>query len=348
MKKISRLLVSVCFLFCSCEKMVLGEEEENDPINNFEILWNDFDQHCGIIFPQKLNWDSLYRVYRPMVTEQTTQEELWDIFTQLLDNFDDEHTSLEDPANNKVYVSGSEGIAYAQESFSIDLIGSKYLESISDTRNAPELKFGKVKDKKIGYIWLGDVDGNSGEEAIAEILAGIGDQDAIIFDVRDNGGGDDRFALGMTDAFADENERIMSVQTRNGPNHDDFDEIVWKSKTNDGTDQYLKPVIIITHRYTVSAAEYVTIHLRANDQVTHIGETTAGAFSSVGNQRFLPNGWLYKYPVQMILDPEGKPLVGKGLVPEIEVINTPEDIVANTDKVLETAIQYLFDTYGIE
>ncbi|MEL6943655.1 MAG: S41 family peptidase, partial [Bacteroidota bacterium] len=112
--------------------------------------------------------------------------------------------------------------------------------------------------------------------------------------------------------------------------------------------QYLKPVVVLTDRFSVSGAEHTALYLKVNENITHIGDTTAGAFSTTSTRRFLPNGWMYQYPIQMSLDVNGKSLDGEGLIPDIAVQNTKTDIEAKQDRVLESAFQYLFETYGIQ
>jgi hypothetical protein len=42
-------------LLSSCEKILLYEEPVNNPVNNFEILWNDIDQKYGGFLVKNLN-----------------------------------------------------------------------------------------------------------------------------------------------------------------------------------------------------------------------------------------------------------------------------------------------------
>ncbi|MEM8523484.1 MAG: S41 family peptidase [Bacteroidota bacterium] len=344
------LFTSSLFLLlnASCEKALLGTAPENSPISNFEIFWKDYDQHSGIIFPKKINWDSVYQVYRPRVTNSTSEEELWTIFTEMIEVFDDEHTFVEDVVKDKTYVSGSHRIEAAIEGFSKELIEEKYLEERIIIETSPDLSYGKIKEKDIGYIYLGDTDGNHPEQTMDDILKAIGQHQAIIFDVRNNGGGKGDYAIGITRAFVSSDQRVMSEQTRNGANYDDFDKVLWRMNINDGENQYLKPVVVLTDRFSVSGAEHTTLYLKVNDNITHIGDTTAGAFSSTSNRQFLPNGWTYQYPIQMSLDANGVSLDGEGLIPDITIQNTKEDIENQQDKIMERALRYLFETYGIE
>ena len=346
----TRIIAFVIILSClsSCQKIILGSEEVNNPINNFEIFWHDFDRHSGIIFPKKINWDSVYQVYRPQVSELTTDEELWTIFTQMIEVFDDEHTFIYDIETEAEYVSGFAGIQEAVDAFSKDLIRQKYLDNYTPIESAPDLGYGKIKDKDIGYIYMGDVDGQNPVETMEAILSEIGQHQAIIFDVRNNGGGDGDFANLLVSAFSEMDQKVFSEQNRNGPSHDDFEPKVWSYNRLVGNAQYNKPVVVLTDRFSVSGAERTALYLRINSQITHIGDTTAGAFTATGNRRFLPNGWQFQYPAGTTLTPAGKSLDGIGLIPDVLVLSTKVDIEAGNDLILERAFSYLFETYGIK
>ena len=100
-------------------------------------------------------------------------------------------------------------------------------------------------------------------------------------------------------------------------------------------------MVVLTDEFTVSAGEIFTLNMRSFEQVTHIGDTTAGAHSDVGPARFLPNGWTYEYSIMKYLLPDGSSLEGMGIAPDIYIQNTMQDIGNGEDKVLEYAIEYL-------
>lgn len=342
--------ISILFLCTSCEKLVLGPSPVNEPIANFEMFWKNIDEHSAIIFSKNINWDSVYQVYRPQIREQTSDDELWQIFIEMIEAFDDEHTAIFDDLNEKDYTSGAHRIEDAIASFSKTLIREQYLEDFEEfdpEQVAPDLSFGKIKNKDVGYIYLGDTDGASPRVLMDTIFASIGHHAAIIFDIRNNGGGRGEFAQGVTDGFAEATRLAFTAQTRNGANYSDFDEKTEFYTTSDGVNQFVKPVIVLTDAFSVSGAEHITTYLKVNSHVTHIGDRTAGAFSSLSNRRFLPNGWSFRYPIQMALSPDGNFLDGNGIVPDVYSKNTPTDIQNGTDRVLEDALDYLLATYGI-
>ncbi len=171
---------------------------------------------------------------------------------------------------------------------------------------------------------------------------------AIIFDIRNNGGGQDEYAHRIAGAFADGEHFVFTIQTRNGVNHADFDEKLKVFAKKAGDEQFTKPVIILTDRYAASAAETFLLDMLSFKHIRQIGDTTAGDFSNVSNTKFLPNGWIYKYSHQLVLMPDGKNLDGIGVAPQGYVKNTKSDIAAGDDLVIEKAIDLLWTEYGIK
>jgi carboxyl-terminal processing protease len=341
------LLIALLFSASSCQKIVLGEDEVNNPENNFELLWKDFDQHYGLFTVRKINWDSLYKVYRPKVNSKTTNDELWKVCTQLIEHLDDSHTFLLVANKDSGYISGYALNQKSKSEFSKTLVVDKYLDNHTVIASEKNLSYGKIKAKDIGYIYLGAESGKN-PAAIDVVIDSLKNRKAIILDMRQNGGGDDIYGERIAGVFADNEKLLYTVQTRNGPKHTDFDAKTEQFTRKKGAQQFLKPVIVLTDRRTISSGEVLLLHLKSFKQVTQIGDTTAGDFSSVSNRRFLPNGWTYQYSPQMFLLPDGKSLDGIGHIPDVYVKNTQADINANTDKVMEKGIQFLKDKYGIQ
>ncbi len=340
------ITISIAFLFTACEKAVLGTELNNDPENNFEIFWQDFDQHYALFGVKQIDWVNLYNQYRPEVTATTTDEELWSIMTQMIEHLDDSHTFLLDLPNRTIYKSGHALNNQATEEFDLDLIYNKYVAEMEDLTGDRTFSYGSIKDKDIGYIYLGAM-GNADPNQIDAIIKDLNPYQAIVFDIRNNRGGDDSFSNKIASAFADGEHFVYTVQNRNGPNHNDF-EAPRNYYTTIGDQVFLKPVILLTDRKTASAGETFGLYMKAFEHVIQMGDTTAGDYSDASNRRFLPNGWEYQYSIQKYLLPDGSSLEGIGNIPDVYSKNTKADIEVGNDKVLEEAIGYLRTQYNIQ
>ena len=336
-------------LFVGCGEAILGPDESNDPEHIFELLWHDLDEHYALFDVRGINWDSLYSEYRPKVTSTTTSEELREVLSGLVEQLDDSHTILYGERDGWTYTSGfTLGAKAIVEQFNLTLIKSKYLGSFTEVSGENNLSFGRIKNRDIGYVLLREEGGADPEGAIKGVIDKLKEHKAIILDLRTNEGGSARYSKIIAGAFSDGEYLIGTLQTRNGPRHGDFDEKTDVTTQRTGSEQYLKPVIVLTNRATISAGEYLTLQMKSFGHVIHMGDTTAGDFSAISARSFLPNGWTYQYSVQMFLLPNGRSLDGVGIAPDVFVKNEKADIEWGTDKVLENAVKYLFDNYGIE
>lgn len=334
-------LIAVIFLFASCEEVILGEEEANNPENNFEIFWKDFDEHYALFNVRGFDWGSIYNTYRPQINSQTTDDELWQIFKEMIAYLDDGHTFIYDPNTNKGFSSGSEEDEQVAKEFSLELVKSNYIENIKQVSNTDKFLYGKIKNKDIGYIYMKGFSTDFDKNAMDVVLSEIENHKAIILDIRNNTGGDDVAAQDIAGRFADGRHFVYTVQDKNGPNHDDFSDKREYYTEKRGSKNYNKPVIILTDKITVSAAEVFLLHMKAFEHVVQIGDVTAGDFSDTSMRRFLPNGWQYQYSIMMFLQPDGTSLDGVGHIPDIQIRNTETDIRNQEDKVLLRAIDYV-------
>jgi len=157
--------------------------------------------------------------------------------------------------------------------------------------------FGKVErlDGNIGYIDLLGFNGHEGTaETVAAAMNFIANTDALIIDLRRNGGGSPRaVALISSYLFGDKPVHLNSLYWRKGDKTDDF----WTTPTVAGKKFGNKDVYILTSKRTFSAAEEFSYNLKNLKRVTIIGETTGGGAHPGGMERvgdhfrlFVPEG----------------------------------------------------------
>ena len=216
-----------------------------------------------------------------------------------------------------------------------------------DLSNENGYVYGQLRDRNIGYLYLDNID-NDDYTFGDRLLDDIGEHDAMIIDLRNNGGGDDEVGAALAGRFADREELAYTVEERNGPRHTDFAGETRYFLRVHGDRQFTKPTIVLTDNITVSAAEVMLLYLAPLPHVTRIGSTTSGDFSDTGMRRFLPNGFQYQYSIMKYLTPAGESLDGVGVRPDIFIENTPETIAEGRDVVLEEAFRFLLEEYGIE
>ena len=73
--------------------LVLGAEL-SPPEKNFETLWKTFNERYAFFELRKVDWQKQYKTYRPKVTKETTDEELFNIMCEMLKPLKDGHVNL--------------------------------------------------------------------------------------------------------------------------------------------------------------------------------------------------------------------------------------------------------------
>ena len=76
----TQLIISItvfALLFSSCDKMFLGDQEENDPVNNFNYVWNDVNETYGPFCVKNIDWEEIYHIYSANLNENSTDAELY-------------------------------------------------------------------------------------------------------------------------------------------------------------------------------------------------------------------------------------------------------------------------------
>ena len=104
--------------------------------------------------------------------------------------------------------------------------------------------------------------------------------------------------------------------------------------------KYLGPLVLLTGPVSASSAEDLIIELKTADRATIIGRRTAGG---AGNtlEFELPGGGTFRMATFKATYPDGREYVGKGIVPDIEIHLTLNDIIEGNDRVLRKGIETL-------
>ena len=140
--------------------------------------------------------------------------------------------------------------------------------------------------------------------------------------------------------FADRKRLYMKTYERNGPEHDDFAPPRYFYVEPQGPVQFTKTLVVLTNRWGISAAENFALAMRVLPHATLIGDFTSGVFADVYGDR-LPNGWGFGVSFKLFVDPTGFCWEGIGVPMDLRIINRPENIAAERDRVLEFALEFI-------
>ncbi len=169
----------------------------------------------------------------------------------------------------------------------------------------------------VGYIAMrGFFDADNGAETVAAAMNFLNNTDAIIFDLRKNGGGDPKMvALICSYLFGNEPVHLNDLYWRKGNRTEEF----WTLKEVAGKRYGNKDVYVLTSKRTFSAAEEFTYNLKNLKRATIIGETTGGGANPGGGVRLGDHFGMF-VPTGRAISPVTKTnWEGTGVKPDVEV-----------------------------
>ena len=180
--------------------------------------------------------------------------------------------------------------------------------------------FGKVErfPGNIAYLEVSSFLGRGPDaaQAAAEAMSAVADADALIVDVRRNGGGNPETVAMLSSYLFDAPVHLNSLYWREGNRTDEF----WTTRTVKGKRfGQSKPVYVLTSKRTFSGAEEFSYNLKNLKRATLVGETTGGG-AHPGAIRRLTDRFSMFVPTGRAVSPvTGTNWEGTGVAPDVAV-----------------------------
>lgn len=76
---------------------VQNETVLKDPVYNFEVFWNTFNENYAFFEKRNIHWDQVYKDYRPRINQKTTDKDLYKLLNEIITKFNDGHITLDVP-----------------------------------------------------------------------------------------------------------------------------------------------------------------------------------------------------------------------------------------------------------
>lgn len=168
----------------------------------------------------------------------------------------------------------------------------------------------------------------------------------LVLDLRNNPGGGTDQAVSVASLFLDSGTIVQIRSRHKSYNH------TYKSK---GKDMFKGiPLAILINQDSASASEIVASALRDNHRAVLIGEKTFGK-GSIQDHFTIDNYGIIKLTVATFYTPKGEEIQGKGVSPDIMLIQTADDplkeytkAVDAEDKQLQRAIDLLQGLWAVK
>ncbi|MDR0745156.1 MAG: S41 family peptidase [Mediterranea sp.] len=315
----------VLFLLSSC---VREERLPNTPTGNFEELWKIIDERYCFLEYKKIDWDGVYTEYKKHITDDMTDDELFNILGGMLNKLKDGHVSLYSDSEVTYYTYWFEGYSY---NFS-ELLLMNYLGTKHHTEGSIRYT---VFSENIGYMHCDNFSETMNNERINMILDYMSGCNGLIIDMRNNSGGSIGNAVLLASHFTDTKVLTGYIQHKTGKGRNDFSAakaiyidpaigVYWS-----------KPVAVLCNRKTFSAGNYFVNIMRNFPQVTIVGDITGGG----GGLPFtseLPNGWGVRFSTSPHFDADMNH-IEFGIEPDYLISMTKQDEEKRLDSIIEKA-----------
>lgn len=183
----------------------------------------------------------------------------------------------------------------------------------------------------LAYIYIQQFSRTTPDElrtalAAAEAAGATG----LIIDVRANPGGFLQQTLEIADMFLDEGLLVREV-------YRDGSERTGEARAGTETDL---PVVIIQDEFSASGAELFAAALQEHGRATVVGSRSFGK-GTVNHAVTLSNGGAVYVSIARWFTPDGNQIEGRGVIPDVPVTLTLDDIDAGRDLALLSAISVL-------
>jgi len=169
----------------------------------------------------------------------------------------------------------------------------------------------------VGYVRLDEfVDAAIAGPTAVAAMNFLAHTDAIIFDLRQNGGGEPNLIQLLSSYFFDHSVHLNSFYIRNGDTTEQF----WTSAYVDGPRMTDTDVYVLTSNRTFSGAEEFSYNMKNLERGTLVGETTGGGAHPVTYVLFPDLNVRLKLPFGRAVNPiSGTNWEGVGVEPDVEV-----------------------------
>lgn len=318
----------------ACHKV---DHFDNDIEGNFDALWKIVDEHYCFFEEKGVDWDAVYRQYRPMVKPEMTSRELFDVCADMLAELRDGHTNLSSGFDVSYY---RKWWSDYPQNYNGRIIEQYYFNF--NYHNAGGMMYG-ILPQNVGYIRYASFNSGVGEGNLDAVLSSFATCAGIIIDVRDNGGGSIDNVKPFASRFVTEKTLLGYISHKTGPGHKDFSEpyAYYVEPAEKGRVMWGKPVVVLVNRSTFSAANNFVSVMKNIDHARIVGSRTGGG-SGMPFSSELPCGWGIRFSACSITDKDGNwTEFGVDPSPGCEVGLNPDDEAKGVDTMLDFAINLL-------
>lgn len=320
------------FIYVACVSCITEDYPvSSSPTATFEALWRTLDEHYCFFDYKELNWESVHQEYAAQVSDTMSREALFDVLSRMTYTLRDGHVNLISSMNVSRY-----GAWYDDYPMNYsDSLLHQTLGRAEDYRQAGIMQYRILLPDSVGYVRVESLSAVPSIQSLGDMLIHLSPCQALILDLRSNGGGMLTAAERIASSFVKERTLVGYMQHKRGPGHSDFSpaEPIYLDPSS-GV-RWLRPVVILTNRRTYSAANALVVYLQPQSHVIVVGDRTGGG-SGLPFTTTLPNGWGIRFSASPMLT-TAMEHTEFGIEPDVHCDISTADYSRSVDTILECA-----------
>ncbi|MFB7226575.1 S41 family peptidase [Streptomyces fimicarius] len=329
------------------------------PLAAFDVFWQSFEENYPFFAAKGIDWHAVRDRYRPEVHAGTTRDELFTVFSEMVEPLHDGHVAVQN--GDRVFARVRPGTAVPTGE--LDTKAKKFIveRDLRNARNLQDFAAGRITYADLpggqGYLRISGFGGYAGEDtSYAAQLAQL-DQaldtalgkerprrlNGLIIDLRINGGGSDALGIHIAERLTDTPYVAYAKRARNDPADPTKHTRPQPVYVNPAQGpRHTGPVAVLTGGSTFSAGETFTQALMDRPgRTVRIGQLTQGVFSDA-LVRELPNGMAAFLTNEEFLTRSGRTFDGTGIPPHLtEPVFTDEEFAQKKDSAFDRAVSVL-------
>jgi hypothetical protein len=348
--------------FCIFSINTFGQKNKplSSPEKQFETFWTTFRDQYAFFKIKGIDWDSTYKVNRPLITRKTKEKELVQILGRMVDPLKDGHITIS--KGEEILYKGKK-LSYFKTEFAglekefWNTVFSTLVKNDFNTpvtvgpvfRNEPLYYFSQSKD--LAYIRItrcfGTMESLFDDQLEVKdtklmlslfdsLLTSIPNSKALIVDMRSNGGGHGGFELASR--FIKEKTITHFKSIRQPGGYDQFSVAEPISIVPNNGVQYHKPLYILTNDKTASSAEDFCISLYRQPSIKLFGTNTSGMLSDMYEAK-MSESLSFTLSNELYMSVDYEILEDKGVPVSESLINSKKDIESGQDPVITRVLQ---------
>lgn len=303
------VVLSLVFLVAlsSCELLLLSPTPTADNAAVFDTLWSTVRDRYPFFEFKRVDWQLVRTNYRSRALAATSNEELFAVLRDALNELKDDHTNLFTPFNI------SRARPYFQDSTNVDdeIIRLVYFRNEQMSNNGFPFIILERDGKRYGYIRYTSFSNNLSTTNISYAFKRCKDAgvEGVIIDIRGNGGGRGANGVLLASFLAKARAHVWTEVQKTGLGATDYGTPIeaYVSPSTTGERFTEKRVAVLTDRNSYSASSFFSASMKAPEfsHVRLIGDHTGGGSGNPADFQ-LPNGWTYRFSSTKCFIPAGR------------------------------------------